>query len=116
LQILAASEAVGILVASLVMPWVGPLRLGLDAAERGLASRIRNSHGWAAHLHTHGAEQTHDPRHRGLRAEIETYLAHFPALPVVTGPVLTLELDTDADLLRFFSTSARIDTATDATP
>ena len=84
----------------------------------GIAPRIRNLDQWAAHLHqqaTHRAEHTHDPRHRELVAEIESYLAGPPTAPAATGPVLTLELATGAGTLRFFSTSAQLDTATDAT-
>lgn len=84
----------------------------------GIRSRIRNFDQWAAHLYhqaTHRAEHTHDPRHRALAAEIESYLDGPPGLAGVTGPVLTLELRTDAGTLRFFSTSAQLDTAADVT-
>lgn len=84
----------------------------------GIAPRIRNLDQWAAHLYqqvTHRAEHTHDPRHRQLVAEIESYLDRPPGMPTATGPVLTLELDTGAGMRRFFSTSAQLDTATDAT-
>lgn len=85
---------------------------------RGIAPRIRNLDQWAAHPYqqvTHRAEHTHDPRHRELVAEVESYLQHPPSMPTVSGPVLTLELDTGAGALRFFSISAQLDTAADAT-
>jgi len=101
---------------AVVEPPVNVLRVSLHPG--GIASRIRNFHQWAAHLHqqvTHRAEHTHDPRHRELVAEVESYLDRPPGIPASTGPVLTLELDTGAGPLRFFSTSAQLDTATDAT-
>ena len=104
---------------ALVEPPVNVLRVSLHPG--GIAPRIRNLHQWAAHLHqqvTHRAEHTHDPRHRELAAEVESYLDRAPGIPAsraTRGPVLTLELDTDAGPLRFFSTSAQLDTATDAT-
>ncbi|WP_164860649.1 helix-turn-helix transcriptional regulator [Rhodococcus sp. X156] len=100
----------------LLEPPLNVVRLCLHP--RGLAPRIRNLDQWAAHLHqqvSHRAEHTHDPRHLALVAEIESYVDGLPRLPVTTGPVLTLELQTNAGVLRFFSTSAQLDTATDAT-
>lgn len=84
----------------------------------GIAPRIGNLDVWAAHLHhqaSHRALHTHDPRHRELVAEIESYVGRRPGTPPASGPVLTLELETDGGTLRFFSTSARLTTATDAT-
>jgi hypothetical protein len=100
---------------ALIEPPLNVLRLTLHPG--GLARRIRNLDQWAAHLHqqvTHRAEHTHDRRHAELVTEVESYLHHQPRTPVTTGPVLTLELETEAGLLRFFSTSAQLDTATDA--
>jgi transcriptional regulator with XRE-family HTH domain len=100
---------------ALTEPPLNVVRLCLHPG--GLAPRIRNLDQWAAHLHqqvTHRAEHTHDRRHLELVAEIESYLDQPPRLPVSTGPVLTLELETEAGLLRFFSTSAQLSTATDA--
>jgi transcriptional regulator with XRE-family HTH domain len=84
----------------------------------GLGPRIRNLDQWAAHLYqqaTQRARHTHEARHWELVAEIESYLDHRPDPPSATGPVLTLDLETDAGRLRFFSISAQLDTATDAT-
>lgn len=100
---------------ALLEPPLNVLRLCLHPG--GLAPRIRNLDQWAAHLHqqaTHRAEHSHDRRHLELVAEIESYLDRPPRSPVGTGPVLTLELETGAGTLRFFSTSAQLDTATDA--
>ena len=109
-QLLAACDP------ALLEPPLKVLRLCLHPG--GLAPRLRNVHQWAAHLHqqvTRRAEHTHDPRHHELVAEVESYLDGPIGMPVSTGPVLTLELETEAGVLRFFSTSAQLDTATDAT-
>ena len=50
-----------------------------------------------------------------LVAEVESYLDRPPGPPASVGPVLTLELASEAGLLRFFSTSAQLSTATDTT-
>ncbi|GAA4381565.1 helix-turn-helix transcriptional regulator [Nocardioides caricicola] len=100
---------------ALLEPPLNVLRLTLHPG--GLAPRIRNLHTWAAHLHqqaSHRAEHTHDRRHRELVAEIESYLGGPPGPLTSSGPVLTLELESPAGTLRFFSTSAQLDTATDA--
>lgn len=97
-------------------PPVNVLRVCLHPA--GIRSRIRNLDQWAAHLYhqvAYRAERTHDPRHRQLVDEVASYLDERPGLPETAGPVLTLELETDAGMLRFFSTSAQLDTATDVT-
>lgn len=100
----------------LLEPPVNVVRVCLHPA--GISSRIRNLDVWAGHLFqrvSHRAERTHDPRHRQLADEIVTYYAGLPLTPRPTGPVLTLDLDTDAGVLRFFSMSAQLDTASDAT-
>jgi transcriptional regulator with XRE-family HTH domain len=100
----------------LLEPPVNVVRISLHP--RGLGGRTLNRDLWAAHLHQHvlhRAERTHDPRHGELLDEVRSYLGRLPATPVATGPVLALELQSDVGLLRFFSTSARLDTATDAT-
>ncbi|WP_122817955.1 helix-turn-helix domain-containing protein [Nocardioides pantholopis] len=119
-DIVDANAAVDALLAgcdpALLEPPVNVLEVCL--APGGLAARMRNHAEWAAHLYrqaVHRAEHTHDPRHRELVAQVESYLGRTPGLPESTGPVLALELDTAAGPLRFFSTSARLDTATDAT-
>lgn len=102
--------------AALLEPPVNVLRVCLHPG--GIAPRIRNLDQWAAYLYqqlTRRAEHTHDPRHHELIAEMESYLHHPPGMPTATGPVLTLELGTDDGTLRFFSTSAQLDTASDAT-
>ena len=83
----------------------------------GLARRITNLNQWAAHLYhqlIHRAERTQDPRHRRIAAEIAGYVGGSPRPGPATGPVLTLELQADSGVLRFFSTSAQLTTATDA--
>lgn len=94
---------------------VNVVRLCLHPA--GLARRIMNLDQWAAHLYhqlVHRAERTQDPRHRRIVAEIAGYVGGPPRPGPATGPVLTLELQADAGVLRFFSTSAQLTTATDA--
>lgn len=101
---------------AVLVPPVNVLRVCLHPG--GLRQRIRNLDQWSAHLHhqvTHRAERTHDSRHRELVEEVRSYCNHPPGIPSTTGPVLALELDTDQGTLRFFSTSAQLDTATDAT-
>ncbi|GII97590.1 MmyB family transcriptional regulator [Sinosporangium siamense] len=82
----------------------------------GLARRIGNLPEWGNHLLrqvSHRAERTHDPRHCELASEIAGYLGKPDAAVPPTGPVITLEIDVDGNLLRFFSASATLSTATD---
>ncbi|MBP2708013.1 helix-turn-helix transcriptional regulator [Microbispora sp. RL4-1S] len=84
----------------------------------GLAGRIGNRAEWGSHLLRQvnsRADRTHDRRHRELAAEIAGYLGTSDAAASHTGPVTTLEIDVDGAPLRFFSTSATLSTATDAT-
>jgi transcriptional regulator with XRE-family HTH domain len=119
-DIVDANTAVDRLLAgcdpTLLAPPVNVVQICLHPA--GFGSRIRNRDQWAAHLYqhvAHRAEHTHDPRHLELVDEVKSYLGEVPRMPVATGPVLELELQTDDGQLRFFSTSARLDTANDAT-
>jgi transcriptional regulator with XRE-family HTH domain len=83
----------------------------------GLAGRIGNLAEWGGHLLqqvSNRAERTHDRRHHELAAEIAGYLGTSDAATPPTGPVVTLDIEADSTLLRFFSTSATLDTATDA--
>jgi transcriptional regulator with XRE-family HTH domain len=112
-----ANPAVDLLLAgvapALLEPPVNVVRLCLSPD--GLAPRIRNLAEWAAYLHAQlrsRAERTGDPRHRDLADEVATTLPSGPA-PVPAGPVLTLRLRTERGELTFFSTSARLTTATD---
>ncbi|MCR1780974.1 helix-turn-helix transcriptional regulator [Nocardioides carbamazepini] len=101
---------------ALLEPPINVVRLCLS--EDGLADRIGNLDLWAGHLYHRAvgrAERTHDPRHHALAAEIAELSGGVPRLdPVTTGPVLTMELRYDEQLLRMFSTSAQLTTATDA--
>ncbi|MDQ0786000.1 helix-turn-helix domain-containing protein [Streptomyces sp. B3I8] len=100
----------------LLEPPVNVIRLCLHPG--GLAPRIGNFTEWASHLYhqlVHRAERSHDPRHLALAEEAGSHLAGTCRTAPVGSPVLTLELATDGgDLLRFFSTSARLSTPTDA--
>jgi len=100
----------------LLEPPINVIRLCLH--QDGLAPRIGNFAEWAAHLHhqlVHRAERTHDPRHLALADEAGRHLAGTPRTTPTGSPVLTLELTAgDGDPLRFFSTSARLTTPTDA--
>lgn len=101
---------------SVLEPPVNVLRVCLHPD--GLAPRIRNLDQWAGHLRhqvSRRADHTHDPRHHQLVAEIESYAALAHGAVTATGPVLPLELDTGDGVLRFFSTSAQLDTANDGT-
>lgn len=100
----------------LLEPPVNVVRLCLHP--EGLAPRIGNFAEWASHLYhqlVHRAERSHDPRHLALAEEAGRHLegTHRAAPP--GGPVLTLELAMEeGPPLRFFSTSARLTTPTDA--
>ncbi|WP_252365219.1 helix-turn-helix domain-containing protein [Saccharomonospora piscinae] len=113
-----ANEAAGTLLTGcapeLLEPPVNVVRVCLHPD--GISSRIRNLDTWAAHLHrqvNRRAERTHDPRHRELAEEIASYRPCGTSVPHTSGPVLTLELDAGDGVLRFFSASAQLDTATD---
>lgn len=101
---------------ALVEPPLNVVRLCLHPD--GLARQIGNLDQWAAHLYHRAAgraERTHDPRHHALVAEIAALVGGVPRLePATTGPVLTLELTYGDRVLRMFSTSAQLQTATDA--
>ncbi|MEW1954716.1 helix-turn-helix transcriptional regulator [Terrabacter sp. NPDC080008] len=101
----------------LLEPPINVVRLSLHPG--GLAPRIRNLEQWAAHLlhQVRGrAEHTHDPVLHELADEAAGYLRAATARPLAeVGPVLALELEVGGALLRFFSVSARLETATDAT-
>lgn len=100
--------------AELLEPPINVIRLCVHPD--GLAPRIRNLPVWAAHLHQqlrHRAAQTRDQRHAELAREVAE-LVDVQTLPAVVGPVVVLELEADAGPLRFFSTAARLTTATDA--
>jgi transcriptional regulator with XRE-family HTH domain len=100
---------------ALLEPPVNALRVSLHP--RGLAPRIRNLDAWADHLIrqvTSRASHTHDPRLRELAAELARY-----ASPTVTqlrpsAPVLAIELESEAGLLRFFTVAAQVETPTDS--
>ncbi|NNG40882.1 helix-turn-helix transcriptional regulator [Flexivirga sp. ID2601S] len=107
----------------LLEPPINVLRLCVDP--QGLAPRIANLAEWSGHLLRqlrHRALQTRDARHAGLVNELNELneldelaaLVDAPDGPGVTGPVVTLELETADGTLRFFSTTARLTTATDA--
>jgi Predicted transcriptional regulators len=100
--------------AELLEPPVNVIRLCVHPD--GLAPRIRNLPVWAAHLHQqvrHRAAQTRDARHVELANEV-AQLVDVTRLPSVGGPVVVLELESDAGPLHFFSAAARLTTANDA--
>lgn len=117
-DVVDANSAVDALMAGcaaeLLEPPINVIRLCVHP--EGLAPRIRNLPVWAAHLHQqlrHRATQTRDPRHAELAREVAQFV-DVEGLPAAGGPVVVLELETDAEPLRFFSTAARLTTATDA--
>jgi hypothetical protein len=61
------------------------------------------------------ADVTHDPDLVALAREAAAYVPDVADGPRPAGPVLALELEHEDGLLRFFSVSARLETATDAT-
>ncbi len=100
----------------LLEPPVNAIRITLDP--RGLAPRIRNLPEWGGHLVgqlRHRADETQDPRLGVLLDEAESLLGVVRPVPASPGPVVTMELDRDEHLLRFFSVSARLEMATDLT-
>lgn len=100
----------------LLEPPVNAILVTLHAG--GLAPRIRNIAEWGSHLVTqlrHRAEATGDPGLHSLREEAEELLAGRGVTAVTRGPVVTLELEHEDQLLRFFSVAARLEMATDLT-
>lgn len=100
----------------LLEPPVNVIRLVVHP--EGFAPRIRNLPRWVAHLHSqvlHRAEATHDPELHELVEELRDSFDHHGQPDPDPNPVLPLELTTEAGLLRFFSISARIESATDVT-
>ncbi len=100
----------------LLEPPVNAIRVTLHPA--GLAPRIRNIVEWGGHLVSqlrHRAEATGDPQLDILLAEAEERLSGQGSTPVANGPVVTLELEQQGRLLRFFSVAARLEMATDLT-
>ncbi|GAA4659905.1 helix-turn-helix domain-containing protein [Gordonia humi] len=118
-DIVDRNAAVDVLIAGcaarLLEPPVNVLQLCLHPD--GLAPRIGDLEQWGAHLLRRlrsRAEHTHDARHEALAVEMSGYLDGLGE-PPAAGPVLTLEIDVDGTPARFFSVSARLDTATDTT-
>ena len=119
-DIVDANSAVDLLLAGcdaeLLEPPVNAVRIALHP--RGLAPRIRNLAQWAGHLHqqvSHRAEQTRDPALLALAREIRTLVALPAGTPPGPEPVLVLELEAGASVLRFFTVAARLETARDTT-
>ena len=119
-DVVDTNAAIDILLAdcdpALLEPPVNALRLTLHPD--GLAPRIRNLAQWAAHLQrqvAHRADRTHDPRLAELASELAGYEVPGTGEVAPSGPVLALEIDSEAGPLRFFSVSARLETATDTT-
>jgi transcriptional regulator with XRE-family HTH domain len=119
-DVIDANRAAGQLLVgcdpSLLEPPVNALRVSLHPG--GLAPRIRNLDAWADHLIrqvTSRASHTHDDRLRGLAAELAGYVD--PAVSQLrpsTAPVLTLELELGAGLMRFFTVVAQLETPNDS--
>lgn len=101
---------------SLLEPPMNALRVSLHPG--GLAPRIRNLDAWADHLIRqvgNRAHHTHDPRLRELADELRGYVDPAVAqLRPGTGPVLTLELETEQGVLRFFTVAAQLETPQDS--
>jgi transcriptional regulator with XRE-family HTH domain len=119
-DIVDANSAVDLLLAGvdreLLEPPVNAIRVSLHP--RGVSRRIRNLEQWAAHLHhqiTHRAGRTGDPVLGALADEVAGYGLSLRAAPSA-DPVLALELAGEgAEVLRFFSVVARLETASDVT-
>lgn len=101
---------------SLLEPPVNALRVSLHPL--GLAPRIRNLDAWADHLIrqvSNRALHTHDPVLRELAGELARYVSPTVAqIRPSAAPVLTLELDTDDGLMRFFTVAAQVETPNDS--
>lgn len=117
-NIIDANDATESLLAGcapeLLEPPVNVLRVCLHPD--GMSTRIRNLNTWAGHLYrqvTHRANRTHDPRHLELADDIVSNVPDVLSAPPGAGPVLTLELDSAEGILRFFSASTQLETATD---
>lgn len=84
----------------------------------GLAPRIRNLAEWGGHLLTqlrHRAEATGDPGLGELHEQAEDLVAGYRSVAATRGPVVTLEIEQEDQVLRFFSVAARLEMATDLT-
>ncbi len=100
---------------ALLEPPVNALRISLHPD--GLAPRIRNLDAWADHLTrqvTNRALHTHDPRLRALAAELAGYVRPSVSQLRPSAPVLALELESEAGLLRFFTVAAQLETPMDS--
>jgi len=100
----------------LLEPPVNAIRVTLHPG--GLAPKIRNISQWGGHLVSqlrHRTEATRDTELATLLEEAEDLLADHGPITVSKGPVVTLELEQQGRLLRFFSVSARLEMATDLT-
>ncbi|WP_209305583.1 helix-turn-helix domain-containing protein [Microbacterium sp. dk485] len=117
-DVVDANAAVDALLAGcapeLLEPPLNVLRLTVD--EQGLAQRIVNLEEWTAHLYwqvAHRADRTGRPRHHELAAMVAAQRGGVPRLSPSTGPVLTMDLRAGDTVLRMFSTTGRLTTATD---
>lgn len=111
----AAEELLAGCDPALLEPPLNALRISLHPL--GLAGRIRNLDAWADHLIrqvTSRAHHTHDPRLRDLAAELSRYVSPTVTRPGPGAPVLALELETEAGLLRFFTVAAQLETPADS--
>ena len=119
-DVVDANAATDLLLAGctpeLLEPPVNAVRVSLHPG--GLAPRIRNLPQWAAHLVAQvqaRAEATHDPALAELAREATALVPDAGRAARSVGPVLALELEHEGGVLRFFSVSARLETASDAT-
>lgn len=102
--------------AELLDPPVNVIQLCMH--EDGLAARIVNFDQWAAHPHLQlqrRADRTQSPRLQSLAGDVARFRTGARHTMPRLGPVLTLQLTSDNGILSFFSTSAQLTTATDAT-
>ena len=103
---------------SLLEPPLNVIRLCLHP--RGLAPRIRNLPTWRAHLlhqlSRRIARTGGDPQLVALQEEVISYPCHGePAARPLADPVIPLEIEAGDHVLRLFSVTSQIESASDVT-
>ena len=103
---------------SLLEPPLNVIRLCLHP--RGLAPRIRNLPTWRAHLlhqlSRRIARTGGDPKLVALQEEVISYPCHGePAARPLVDPVIPLEIEAGDHVLRLFSVTSQIESASDVT-
>lgn len=101
---------------ALLEPPINVIRLCIHPG--GLTPRILNLAEWVGHLRSqvvHRRDRTFDPRLADLVREMDVHVPTSAGHQPSGGPVLALELATDTEPMRLFSSTAQLTTSSDAT-